>query len=185
MSVWVQRGALAWNHGYPWEKEAREIEERQREALLGSIRFHGIKRISKNCKSELAALLYCHPAWTFKLTICCEFFFHFFFSPSFWNHAEFDLRDKSDGVKEEKKGVCVCVCVCLNEDNIGWEEPLDEGMATPSHILAWRIPLESGAWWATVHGVAESNTTDVTKHSHKSWDIWEVSYWETSGGLRT
>ena len=62
VSVWVQRGALARSHGYPWEKEARETEERQREALLGSITFRGIMRISKNCKSELAALLYCHPA---------------------------------------------------------------------------------------------------------------------------
>ena len=79
VSVWVQRGAVAQSHGYLWEKEARETEERQWEALLGSITFHGIMRISKNCKSELAALLYCHPAWTFKLTICCEFFFHFFF----------------------------------------------------------------------------------------------------------
>ena len=28
-----------------------------------------------------------------------------------------------------------------------------------SSILAWRIPMDSGAWWATVHGVAESDVT--------------------------
>ena len=38
------------------------------------------------------------------------------------------------------------------------EDPLEEGMATRSSILAWRIPLERGAWRATVHGVAESQT---------------------------
>ena len=27
-------------------------------------------------------------------------------------------------------------------------------MATHSSILAWRIPVDRGAWWATVHGVA-------------------------------
>ena len=37
-----------------------------------------------------------------------------------------------------------------------WEDPLEKGMATHSSILAWRIPLDRGAWWATVHGVAKS-----------------------------
>ena len=41
--------------------------------------------------------------------------------------------------------------------SLGWEDPLEEGMATHSSILAWRIPL-TGAWWATVHGVAKSQT---------------------------
>ena len=40
----------------------------------------------------------------------------------------------------------------------GWEDPLEEGMATPSSILAWRIPMDRGASWATVHGVAKSQT---------------------------
>ena len=34
-----------------------------------------------------------------------------------------------------------------------WEDPLEEGMATHSSILAWRIPMDRGAWRATVgHG---------------------------------
>ena len=37
---------------------------------------------------------------------------------------------------------------------LGWEDPLEEGMATYSSILAWRNPTDGGAWWATVHGVA-------------------------------
>ena len=40
-----------------------------------------------------------------------------------------------------------------------WEDPLEEGMATHSSILAWRIPMDREAWWATVHGAAESDTT--------------------------
>ena len=38
------------------------------------------------------------------------------------------------------------------------EDPLEAGMATPYSILAWRIPMDRGAWWATVHGVAKSQT---------------------------
>ena len=29
----------------------------------------------------------------------------------------------------------------------GWEDPLKEGMATRSSILAWRIPMDKRAWW--------------------------------------
>ena len=42
---------------------------------------------------------------------------------------------------------------------LGWEDPLEEGMATHSSILAWRVPMDRGAWRATTHGVAESDTT--------------------------
>ena len=31
--------------------------------------------------------------------------------------------------------------------SLGWEDPLAEGMATRSSILAWRIPVDRGAWW--------------------------------------
>ena len=41
---------------------------------------------------------------------------------------------------------------------LGREDPLEEGMATHSSILAWRIPMDRGAWWATVHGVTSSRT---------------------------
>ena len=30
----------------------------------------------------------------------------------------------------------------------GWEDPLEDGMATHSMILAWRIPMNRGAWWS-------------------------------------
>ena len=38
------------------------------------------------------------------------------------------------------------------------EDPLKKRMTAHSSILAWRISMDRGAWWATVHGVARSQT---------------------------
>ena len=38
---------------------------------------------------------------------------------------------------------------------LGWEDPPEKEMATHSmnHVI---LPMDRGAWWATVHGVAKS-----------------------------
>ena len=74
--------------------------------------------------------------------------------------------------------VCVCVCVCVYMSQVaqmvknlpamretwirslGWEDPLEEGMATHSSILAWRIATDREVWQATVCGVTESDKTE-------------------------
>ena len=38
--------------------------------------------------------------------------------------------------------------------SLGWDDPLEEGMAVHSSVLAWRIPMDRG----TVHGVEKSRT---------------------------
>ena len=42
--------------------------------------------------------------------------------------------------------------------SLGWEDPLEKDMAIRFSILAWRIPMDRGAWQATLHGVAKSQT---------------------------
>ena len=51
--------------------------------------------------------------------------------------------------------------------SLGWEDPLEEGMATHSTVLAWRIPMDRGAcpplWtpWAYIPwGHKESAATE-------------------------
>ena len=42
--------------------------------------------------------------------------------------------------------------------SLGWVDPLEEGMTTHFSILAWRFPMDRGAWGAIVHRVAKSQT---------------------------
>ena len=44
--------------------------------------------------------------------------------------------------------------------SLGQEDSLEKRMATHSSILAWRILMDRGAWWATVHRV--SKESDMT-----------------------
>ena len=41
---------------------------------------------------------------------------------------------------------------------LGWEDPLEEGTATHSSILVWRIPTDRGTWLVTVHWVTKNRT---------------------------
>ena len=42
--------------------------------------------------------------------------------------------------------------------SLGQEDPLEEGMATHSNILAWRIPWTEEPGGVTVHGVTKRRT---------------------------
>ena len=41
--------------------------------------------------------------------------------------------------------------------SLGWEDPLEQDMATHSSILGLDNPMDRGAWQTTVHGVAKSH----------------------------
>ena len=42
--------------------------------------------------------------------------------------------------------------------SLGWEDLLEESLATYCSILAWRIPMDRGVWQAIVPGVTQSGT---------------------------
>ena len=46
----------------------------------------------------------------------------------------------------------------IQVQSLGREDPLEEEMAAHSSILPWRIPIDRGAWQATVHGVTKGQT---------------------------
>ena len=53
------------------------------------------------------------------------------------------------GGSDGKESVC-------NVGDLGWEDPLEEGMATHSSILAWRIHMDRRVWWARRVGLSNS-----------------------------
>ena len=56
----------------------------------------------------------------------------------------------------------------IRVQSLSWEDPLEEGMATPPSILAWRIPMDKGAWRAAVHSC-------VQRLGH-NWSDWACSW---------
>ena len=73
-------------------------------------------------------------------------------SGSFWTHNTLCLRF---GTLDFPQSSMVESPPAMQETlvrSLGWEDPLAEGMATHSSILAWRIPMDRGVWWATAHG---------------------------------
>ena len=42
--------------------------------------------------------------------------------------------------------------------DLGWEDPLEEGMAIHSSILAWRIPMDREVCQTTFHGISKGRT---------------------------
>ena len=56
----------------------------------------------------------------------------------------------------------------MQVQSLGQEDALEESTATHSSILAWRIPMDRGAWWATVHRAVKSQTRlkRLSTHTH-------------------
>ena len=60
--------------------------------------------------------------------------------------------------------------------SLGWEDPLEEGMATRSSILA-ENPMDRGAWRAAVHRGAKSRARlkGLSMHAHKPLMGFQIS----------
>ena len=46
------------------------------------------------------------------------------------------------------------------------EDPLEKGHGNPLQYSCLENPTDRGAWWATVHGVAELNMTEEIGRAH-------------------
>ena len=44
----------------------------------------------------------------------------------------------------------------MQVQSLDWEDPLEEGMANHSSILAWKISMDREAWKAMIHRVTKS-----------------------------
>ena len=62
---------------------------------------------------------------------------------------------------------------------------LEEGMATHSSILAWRIPIDRETWGATIHGVTQRRTGQkrLSMHTHTQGSIAGLNTLWVNGGV--
>ena len=58
----------------------------------------------------------------------------------------------------DKESACQCRRHQRHRFDPGWEDPLEEEMATCFGILAGENPTDRGAWRATIHGITKSRT---------------------------
>ena len=49
--------------------------------------------------------------------------------------------------------------------SLSWEDPMEEGMATPLQYSCLENPMHRGTWRATVHGVAELDMAERLTHT--------------------
>ena len=88
---------------------------------------------------------------------------------------------------------------------LGWQDPLEEGTATHSSILTWKIPMDRGAWWVMmcypscilldrIHSVLLRIFESVFRSVVVFWfvfmllsgfDITEFPWTEEPGGLQS
>ena len=65
--------------------------------------------------------------------------------------------------------------------SLGRDDPLEKGITTHSSLLAWRNPMDRGAWRATVHGVAKSRTrlkqVSMQARTFTSFTATSMSQW--------
>ena len=58
--------------------------------------------------------------------------------------------------------------------SLGWEDPLEKENGLPFQYSCLKNPIDRGAWWATIHGVAESYTTEHSTHYTASEEYLKV-----------
>ena len=84
---------------------------------------------------------------------------------------------------ESRKLVLVNLFICRTVMKI-----LEKAMATHSSTLPWKIPMDGGAWWAAVHGVARSRTqlsVFTFMHWRRQWQPTPVFLPGESQGQRS
>ena len=95
------------------------------------------------------------------LSSCSSIIFFFLF----WKGILSPLNCLCTFVK--KSAGHICVGLQLGVWSLGWEDPLEKGMATHFSILAWRIHRQRSLRSYSPWGCKESDRTELLTHTHR------------------
>ena len=105
-----------------------------------------------------------------------------------WGHKESDTTEQLNWTEHASRASRVAQLV-KNQPatwetwvwSLGWEDILEEDMATHPSVLAWRMHMDRGAWWAPVWGSQRVGHDWAAKHSARRqqqdlyWRLTQVS----------
>ena len=81
------------------------------------------------------------------------------FVVSVWDINYRDI-EASPGLPSGKESPAVQETKEMQVQSLGGEDPLEEESGRPLQYSCLENPMDRGAWWATVHGVTESDMTE-------------------------
>ena len=86
-----------------------------------------------------------------------------------WGHKKSDMTEQQGDSLGFPCGSVVKNPPAMQEPQVlslGWEDPPEEGMATHSSVLTWRMPWKEKPGLHTVHRVLELEMTEAAEHAH-------------------
>ena len=160
------------------------------------------KQTTKKCKEsyrkKITFYLYIHARSSVKLTINSCFRYPVLTSiiSDFTCYFMSEKRGNTHRKYLQRKKKCLCLTILSSSSFIPWSYLIGEGNGTPLQYSCLENPMDGGAWWAAVHGVAKSQTRlsdfTFTFHFHalekevatqSSALAWRILGMEEPGGL--
>ena len=120
-----------------------------------SLSSPGYCAVSATCHLTLQTIQVCNASWTYVSEIVTQTF-------NVLCHQTWGFP----GGTSSKEPTCQCQRHKRCSSSLGPGRSSGEGTGNPFQHSCLENPMDRGAWWAPVHGLAESDATEWLTHKH-------------------